>query len=226
MSQPRPGLYFYRCYSASSAGTLRCGMNRVGPRLSQTELLDEFDRHRNKANRTPTALISVTDRPIEALHRGFDKYCNMGEDPAQIWIAIIFVPDAAAKNNSIVYHHAEQLAEQVKKVEDPSVFKHEYVFEWEIPEKYVKHRVSLQTLLDRGLDLRDYLDDPEDFPNLHTVREQITERVLNPSFHGYDIGRSLGQMARCFGARAPVHKIASQIMADCPRLILVDHESQ
>ncbi|KAH8430042.1 uncharacterized protein LDX57_007713 [Aspergillus melleus] len=118
------------------------------------------------------------------------------------------------------------LAKQVEGIENPNFFEHEYIFEWEIPEQYVEHRVSLQTLLDRGLDLRDYLDDTKRLPDLQTLRQEMTEHRLNPYFTGDNISRSLGRMARCFGARAPVPEIASQIMADCPRLSFVDHQYQ
>ncbi|GFF60995.1 hypothetical protein IFM51744_10551 [Aspergillus udagawae] len=226
MSRHRRGQYFYRCFSASSAGRLRCGMDRVGPRLSQAELLFQFDRHRDRANRIPTALVSVSDRIIEALHRGLEKYYNLSEDPGRIWIAIIFVPDTDATKKSTGYHHAKKLAQQVEKMEDPNVFEYEYIFEWEVPEQYVEHRVSLQTLLDRGLDLCDYLDETDHLPDLKTLRKEMTKRLLNPSFSGYDIGRSLGRMARCFGARAPVYEIASQLLTDCPRRIGVNHQYQ
>jgi hypothetical protein len=201
-------------------------MGRVGSRLSQAGLLNEFDLHRDRANRLPTALVSVTDRPIEALHRGFEKVYNLNEEPEEIWIAIIFVPDTDVKTESIVYHPAKELAKQLESVENPNVFEHEYVFEWEIPEQYVEHRVSLQTLRDRGLDLHEYLDGDDDLPNLTTLRQDMTERLLNPSFSSDNISRSVAQMARCFGARAPVHKIASQFMSHLPCLSFVDHDYQ
>jgi hypothetical protein len=168
----------------------------------------------------------VSDRPIEALHRGLEKYYNLSEDPGRIWIVIIFVPDTDATKKSTGHHHAKKLAQQAEKMEDPNVFEYEYIFEWEVPEQYVEHRVSLQTLLDRGLDLCDYLDDTDHLPDLKTLRKEMTERLLNPSFSGYDIGRSLGRMARCFGARAPVYEIASQLLTDCPRRIVVNHQYQ
>ena len=31
------------------------------------------------------------------------------------------------------------------------MFKDEYIFEWEVPEKYIVHKVSVQTLLERKL---------------------------------------------------------------------------
>jgi hypothetical protein len=85
-------------------------MGGVGSRLSQAELICEFERHRNRANRVPTALGSVTDRPIEAFHRGFKKFYNLDEDPEQIWIVIIFVPGTDAKTESTVYHPMRELA--------------------------------------------------------------------------------------------------------------------
>lgn len=84
MSQHHQGRYFYRSFSTNSAGQLKCGKDQVGPRLSRAELLDEFGRHKIKENRTPTALISASVRPIEALHRVLQKYYNSHEDPNDI----------------------------------------------------------------------------------------------------------------------------------------------
>ncbi|PKX99534.1 uncharacterized protein P174DRAFT_469446, partial [Aspergillus novofumigatus IBT 16806] len=99
--------------------------------------------HWDRVNRIPTALVSVSDRPIEALHHGLEKYYNLREDPGLIWIVIIFILDTDAS-----YHHAKKLAQQLENMEDPNVFKYEYIFKWEVPEQYVEHQVSLQILLD------------------------------------------------------------------------------
>jgi hypothetical protein len=61
-------------------GALEAGLSHGSPLLPTQRLL-EFDRHRYLKNRNPTALVSVTDCPIEALHRAFFKYYNDGEDP-------------------------------------------------------------------------------------------------------------------------------------------------
>jgi hypothetical protein len=70
------------------------------------------------------------------------------------------------------------------------------------------------------------LEDDNRLPNLRTLRSLMTDMVLNPGFDDYAIGRCLGQMARSFGARAPVNEIASQILTDCPRCISVDYQNQ
>jgi hypothetical protein len=43
-------------------------------------------------------------------------------------------------------------------IEGAERLRHEYVFEWQVPEEYVKHTVSVETLLDRGLNLNAYLE--------------------------------------------------------------------
>lgn len=104
--------------------------------------------------------------------------------------------------------------------------KHEYLFEWEIPDRYVEHRVSVETLLDRGLSFEDYLTDDGRLPCLEEFRSLMIKKVLNPAFNGYTIGKHLGQMARCFGARAPVKEIANQILTDCPQGFYPNYKGQ
>jgi hypothetical protein len=87
----------------------------------------------------------VTGSFIDVLRRAFDKLYE-GEEPDQIWIVFISVP---YKDKS-TYHHAEHLARDIGH-DTPRMFKNEYIFEWEIPEEYIVHKVSVQTLLERGL---------------------------------------------------------------------------
>lgn len=117
---------------------MRPGSGRVSPRLSESDLFRQFELHNDRRNRIPTALVSVSDRPIEALHRAFDKYYNWGEDPSTIWIAIISVPVTHCGEKP--YHHAQELADGDDRL------KHEYLFEWKIPKQTVKHTVSVETL--------------------------------------------------------------------------------
>ncbi|KAF3019918.1 hypothetical protein E8E15_003733 [Penicillium rubens] len=204
--------YFYRCFSEKSAGGLTCGLKRIGPRLSKPDLSLHFKHHKDRHNTyRPTALVSVTDRPIEALHRAFVKHYNGGEVPSTIWVAIISVP--ATTDAEKLYHHAQQLADADIK------FKHEYLFEWQIPDQYVEHIISVKTLLSRGLDLKEYLDHGDDkrsLPKLSTFISRVAEGISNDSIDGYDFGRNLADIAQCFGARAPVLEIAWQILYDCP----------
>lgn len=53
-----------------------------------------------------------------------------------------------------LYHHIEDLAQ---KHSNPIQFRNEYLFEWEIPEEYIIHKVSVQTLLERRLNIKCYL---------------------------------------------------------------------
>ncbi|KAF4222379.1 hypothetical protein CNMCM5878_005661 [Aspergillus fumigatiaffinis] len=155
-------------------------MDRVAPRLSQAELLFQFDRHRDRANRIPTALVSVSDRHIEALHCGLEKYYNLSEDPGLIWIAIIFVPDTDATKKSTGYRHAKKLNR------------------WRTWRTLTSSNAARPRL-----DLCDYLDDTDHLPDLKTLRKEMTERLLNPSFSGYDIGRSLHEWRDVSGRGAP-----------------------
>jgi hypothetical protein len=110
------------------------------------------------------------------------------------------------------------------------MFKNEYIFEWEIPEKYIVHKVSVQTLLERGLNMErycDYSNDKRQLPPAYLLRQDIAKHILDPGNNdAYEIGMSLGHMARCFGARAPVCDIAHLLLSECTQFSHVDHDAQ
>jgi hypothetical protein len=115
--------------ASASAGQLRSGRYHDGHLpLTEKDLLREFDIHRMRENKQPTSLVSVTDRPFEALHRALANYYYSYEHLGRIWIVIIRVPDGGNNNGP---HHARRLAQ--RRYLDADTFKHEYVFEWEIP---------------------------------------------------------------------------------------------
>jgi hypothetical protein len=102
------------------------------------ERLYEFNNHRIRSKKVPTALVCMILRPIEALYRAFAKYCEDGKHPKDIWIASLFIPAGTEKP-----HHVLELAEELKGITTPQVFCHEYLFDWEIPMGYMQHEVSL-----------------------------------------------------------------------------------
>ncbi|KAJ5528888.1 hypothetical protein N7527_002281 [Penicillium freii] len=158
----------------------------------------------------PTALISVTVRPVEALYRALEKYYASQQDPEEpeIWIAIIFVPDDANTKP----HHAHKLAQQLMDNEDANAFKYEYLFEREIPMSYLKHDVSLKELTKRGLSHGMFLDAERSFPStLEEFWKVIMSEILSDT---YGAGRWLGGIARAFGVGAPVYEIANKIFSD------------
>lgn len=89
----------------------------------------------------------------------------------------------------------------------------------------MEHTVSVKTLLDRGLDLDSYLQNDR-LPNLQLFRGLMMDMILDHPLDGYSVRRKLGQMARCFGARAPVKEIANSLLTDCPSWISVNEEMQ
>jgi hypothetical protein len=94
----------------------------------------------------------VTTSFLDMLRRAFDKLYK-GHKAEHIWIVFIFVPH----RDNAEYHHAKHLAQEIR-LEESNMFVHEYVFEWEIPEKYVMHKVSVHTLLSRGFNMERYFD--------------------------------------------------------------------
>ncbi|KAJ5575866.1 hypothetical protein N7535_002792 [Penicillium sp. DV-2018c] len=209
--------YLYRCFSESSAGTLRCGLNRTGTPLSKWDLLFYFKQHMILDPEIRTALVSATDRPIEALHRAFVKYYNLNERAGDIWIAIISVP--VGENDTLPYHHAVKLALELGySPEERRKFMHEYIFEWEIEYQYVEHMTAGWIWIPIS---------PNDrLPDLRGFRGLMIDMILDLPLDGYSVGRELGRMARCFGARAPVKEIANSLLTDCPTWISVNEERQ
>ncbi|KAI3211251.1 hypothetical protein DTO012A9_8482 [Penicillium roqueforti] len=198
--------YFYRCFSLTSAGGPRSGAYDKyfdRPKLSEHALLSEFDSHRNKWNGHPTALVSVTDRPLEALNRALGKYNSRNED--KIWIICIKVPKADVENGP---HHAQRLAEELGL--DSNVFRHEYLFEWEIPEDYILRIVSLRAILAWRIEDMRPLEHGVEEVSFSTLRDAFRREILTPD--PYATGRWLYRLTKAFRTCGP--RIAFQIYLD------------
>jgi hypothetical protein len=201
---------YTRAYSKSSAGQFVSAKGPKGDPLSDTALVQEFRNHADKWNRKPTALVSGSKRIVDTLKRAFDKCYKDGESLADIWIAFIEVPPPK-NDTTIQIHSAKELAEKCE-LWKPNRFYYEVVFEWAIPEKYVLHTVSLQTLIDRGLQLHHLFQPTTAEIRWYTAKEfQHAISLDGP----WDVGVSLGRFARNFGARAPLNWIAHQLFHDC-----------
>ncbi|PMD43676.1 hypothetical protein L207DRAFT_631740 [Hyaloscypha variabilis F] len=198
---------YTRVYSESSAGRFFSGKAPKGDPLSDKALIEEFRNHADQGNRKPTALVSGSNRIIDTLNRAFDKHGD-GESPAGIWIAFIEVPPTINKSTTRI-HSAKELAEKCGLL-DYKKFYHEVVFEWAIPEKYVVHEVSLETLMSRGL--QEHL-----FSNRSTMEARCSTAEELQQQGPWEIGITLGLFARKFGARAPLDWISHQLFHDCVR---------
>ncbi|KAH8911991.1 hypothetical protein BR93DRAFT_42202 [Coniochaeta sp. PMI_546] len=209
---------YTRTYSRSSAGRLVSGKRPRGEPLSSTALLDEFRSHAVQGGKYPTALVSVSNRVIDTVTRAYSKYYMERESPADIWIVFIKVP-AATHPLPYCIHAALPLAEACKHPK-AGAFRHEFVFEWAIPEQFVVHQVSLQTLMDRGLDWEEYIaqcDTTSEHLPTRDIRDAIARDLhpADPSAGPCDLGIYLGLFAKTFGARAPLDWIAHQLFHDC-----------
>lgn len=215
---------YTRVYSETSAGKLSSGKGPIGDALTHVELLKEFRNHAESGSPEPTALISVSNRIIDTVKRAFEKYYTYHESPADIWIAFIRVPATVHESPTSV-HAARPLAEECG-LSRPNKFQHEYVFEWVIPDEFVLHQVSLQTLIDRGLDWTKYLF----LPNGRVVSTlELRKRVavdLRPrrGYGPWDIGAYLALFARKFGARAPLNWVVDQLYYDCTRTDILEED--
>ena len=196
---------YTRVYLGGSVRQLASGKGLSDNPLSRTALLEEFKIYARWIQE-PTALVSASDRIVDTLKRALDMY-HEDHNPAEIWIAFIEIPPTT-KEITTRKHSAKELAEECK-IPEPNKFSHEVVFEWAIPEKYVVHKVSLQTLLQRGLHEQCF---PQDMSTADIRRGFARGFQLQDPF---DIGLSLGIFARNFGAYAPLNWISHQLFHDC-----------
>ncbi|TGO57504.1 hypothetical protein BOTNAR_0200g00020 [Botryotinia narcissicola] len=208
---------FYRAYSPKSAGDLVSGKAKQGwHRPSHINLEQEFRNHRHLSNREPTGLVSVTTSIIRALKTAFNKHYRDGENPAEIWIAFIEVPDRELD----VCHSAQEIARR-RHDQDSVLFKDEYLFEWEILREYVVHGGSVQTLIDRGLNMKEYLEDTRIEHQHHTTTDFESTGRDRKNHHVYysharfESHKKLAVMAQAFGAKALRFNIPWKIFADC-----------
>jgi hypothetical protein len=205
---------YTRAYSKNSAGQLTSAKAPKGDPLSDTTLLQEFRNHAEKWNEEPTALVSASDRIVDTLKRAFEHYEN-GESPADIWIVFVEAPPIMNKNATQI-HSARDLAEKCE-LPEPNRFYHEVVFEWTIPNEWVMHKVSLQTLMERGLQEHVFSES-----STMQVRRDLGRRFqeIGP----WEIGVYLGFFARKFGARAPLNWISHRLFRDCVRAKILDDD--
>ncbi|PQE12418.1 hypothetical protein CJF31_00000652 [Rutstroemia sp. NJR-2017a BVV2] len=213
---------YTRVYSESSAGQLVSGRTPRGESLSHADVLDEFRIHSDKDNREPTALVSVSVRIVDTLTRAFYKH-HMDDEPAgDIWFVFIEVPINTTPDSgeSGRIHSARSLADDCG-LPMPQLFTYERVFEWAIPEEYVLQKVSLQTLMSRGLtwELLTGSDPHTQYLSTSSLRGHIAEN-LRDGF--WDAGMYLGFLAKTFGARAPVEWICDQVFNDCVKISGLD----
>lgn len=214
---------YTRVYSRRSAGELVSGKAPRGDPLSNTALLEEFRNHANQ--KKFTALVSASDRIIDTLKRAFEKHYIYNESSADIWIAFIELPPNINEDATQI-HFGQELAEKCG-LPKYYLYSHEVVFEWAIPEKYVVHKVSLQTLIKRGLQ-EHYFVQPctaEGRPTVNVrstadVRYYITRELQRHA--PWEMGAALGVFAQKFGARAPLKWISYQVFHDCMRPAIVD----
>lgn len=215
-----PGIYT-RTYSRRGAGQLTSAKEPRGGPLSHAELANEFRRHADKSNRVHTALVSVSDRIIDTVNRAFDKHYEDGEPAADIWIAFIRVP-ATIHTAPAQPHAAQSLAEECRDPE-AGLYRHEFVFEWAIPESYLVHEVALQTLMDRGLTWENLTGGCLERLPTFELRYCMAKRLQ--SIHDpWEAGIYLGSFARNFGARAPLDWVAHQLFYDCVRTKILEED--
>jgi hypothetical protein len=150
--------------------------------------------------------VSVSNRIVDTVHRAFQKHYVDGESPQDIWVVFIEAP-AQRNGHSVRVHYARELAEATGL--NPGFFQYEFVFEWGIPEDHVLHKVSLKTLMNRGLRVN-----PKDW-STKQLRASMAREFERCSSYGDELGITLGLFAQKFGARAPLEWIAYQWYDDC-----------
>jgi len=164
---------------------------------------------------------------IDTLRRAFNKYYEYREDPSQIWIAFIYVPNV--DKHAGAYHHAMGLAERFK-MRGFRLLQYEYIFEWEIPQKYFIHEVSVKTLMQRGFNMSEFLVKKNSgkiaLRPIPELKNYFARTILESSDNAHEVGIYLGLLARCFGARSPSRQITLQLQQDCFPITSVNHDDQ
>lgn len=80
-----------------------------------------------------------------------------GKETADIRIAVIEIPTASLETNNSRIHYAMDLADKYK-IQRPQRFKHEYLFEWEVPASSIVEVLTVQSLVDARIDMDRYCD--------------------------------------------------------------------
>lgn len=200
----------------SLEGGLRSGRGDSGPRLSPSEVRYEFHKHSFKLSMEnfdetrATALVSVSDRIIDTLSRAISLY-QKNVPPEEIHIVFIHIP--AAHKEAIVLHSARDIASECD-WEGTRKFEHEFLFEWAIPHEYVEHSVTMKTLLSRGLGPLKYLQSGKAKSSTEELKLGLLEALIQGEWDAWDIGLSLGGLAKRFGAKSPFGWIADQLCWD------------
>lgn len=81
------------------------------------------------------------------------------------------------------YHNAEYLARGIEQ-DETNIFKDEYIFEWEVLEKYIVHEVLIQTLLEHRLNMEHYCEYSNNKRQLlpaYFLRQDIAKHILDPT---------------------------------------------
>lgn len=208
-------------------GGLRSGLGDCGPKLSGELLRSHFQKHAELQNSEnlkaghATALVSVSGRVIDTLQRAFSKYHD-GELPGDIYIVFISVP--AEVRHSTAIHSAQVLAEECD-FEDSIQFKYELLFEWAIPKEFVHHWVTVETLLQRGLNMDRYILKDGSFPSTSELCYAMADSYFI-DISCWETGLELGLFARRFGARSPYGWIAEQLLRDFAKSSQVNGDVQ
>ncbi|KAK8029295.1 hypothetical protein PG991_006351 [Apiospora marii] len=243
-------LIYTRAFSSTSNRQLVSGRAQLAQFLSNPDryplsrrsLHWNFRNHADKYSEEPTSIVSVSNRILDTITRAYGLWQD-GNDPGNVWIIFIRTRSPIDGLASPRIHHAETLAKQCGHW-NPVIFQYEFVVEEAIPEHWVQHRVSLKTLMDRGLDWEKHL--PCYLPNELTVgshrsskgycvlpKPRIFLQHLRDSeseahrscTSAWEIGRSLSCITRCFGARAPMGWIMTQLLREL-FLATVIHDSK
>lgn len=118
--------------------------------------------------------------------------------------------------NEPQYRAAKDLVETIG---DKNVYQFlsEYVVEWEIRAEAIEHSVTLQALIARGLYQFLGWDNTKGgtgriFGSTQDLRDAIGRSLFNGNQNPFEIRLQLGRMTRIFGARAPLKRIAKEIL--------------
>lgn len=177
-------------------------------KLSNEELLLEFDDHRKKWQASPTALVSTTTNFLRVIHLAFEQL-HQRESADQIQILFIMPDDGGHAK----LHSGKDLASQLCSLDvNPQHYQYEYLFEWQIPESSVLHEITMATLIRRGFTLRSLCGQTvfTSFPDMKAFQDLI--RVYWEGVCLNEKGYHSGMAACHFGFNAVTSRLAEEFL--------------
>lgn len=174
------------------------------------ERINDFQLHRDPYQLNPTRLVSTANNIFRALSLLLRLLKENEVPPSRILLAFI---EVTLVDRGLV-HCARDLLTQTDSERD--LFASEFIFDWQIPLRLVRHQISAQTLLDRGLLSRIQwaeMEDPSPAELRKTAKKFYRKLAQRQPLEWYAVGQGAYHHALLFGFGAPTEHLARELVA-------------